>query len=153
MNRRAYALGMVSGLLMAAALWLATASATAGRVEASQGEAWLWADTLDAVGAAPDSHVVLLENDEVRVVRVRIPAGEKEPAHTHRNPSVMIVYQPTRIRYFGADGKAEFESPVGPRPASASEQQWMEPEGLHAVENVDTIAYEAYRIELKGSGR
>lgn len=153
MNKRAYVLGMASGLVMACTFWLIASHVPVTSVEASQAEAWPWEDALDAVVAAPESHKVLWENDDVRVLRVEIPAGVKEPAHTHRDPSVMMVYQPTRIRYFGSDGDIELESPEGARPASASEPQWMEPEGLHAVENIDALAYKAYRIELKAPGR
>jgi hypothetical protein len=131
--------GFAAGLF---AFWL-------GAAAASQSPAWPWDNSLDAVAAAPDSHRVLFENEAVRVLAVEVGPGEKEPEHTHESPSVMIVYQPTRIRYFGANGEPELESPEGPRPASAREPKWMEPEGLHAVENIDTMPFKAYRIELK----
>ena len=38
---------------------------------------------------APVVPTVLFENE----IEVGIGGGEKEPAHTHRDPSVMIVYQ------------------------------------------------------------
>jgi len=55
--------------------------------------AWPWDKSLDATIAAPNSHKVLLENDQTRVVEVVILAGHREPAHTHEWPSVMIVDQ------------------------------------------------------------
>jgi hypothetical protein len=45
---------------------------------------WQWPDTLDAVAAAPAHHVVLLENEHVRVLEARIEAGDTVPLHTHR---------------------------------------------------------------------
>lgn len=109
---------------------------------------WPWDDSLDAVEAAPDSHRVLLENDEVRVLRVIVPPGAIEPPHTHRWPSVMIADRPARIRYRNEHGEVAFESPPdidhGARPPS-----WMGPEGLHSVENIDETPYLAFRIELK----
>ena len=152
MKKFACALALPAMFAAAYPLALKHAGAQPETASAQEPE-WPWDDSLDAVAAAPDSHIVLFENEDVRVVRVQIEAGEKEPAHTHRNPSVMIVYQPTRIKYFGADGQAEFESPEGPRPTSASEPQWMEPEGLHAVENIDATPYGAYRIEIKDRER
>lgn len=109
---------------------------------------WPWPDSLDAAIAAPDSHAVLLENDQVRVVRVYIPPGTREPEHTHRWASVMIVDRPARIRYYDAQGELAFESPkeIERTPRLPS---WLPPEGPHCVENVDTTAYYAYRIELK----
>ena len=153
MRKPIYVWTFVGVVAAAYALSLTYGDSAATRAAPSQEVEWPWDDSLDAVVAAPDSHVVLFENEHVRVIEVGIGGGEKEPAHTHRDPSVMIVYQPTRIRYFGANGEAEFESPQSSRPASAREPKWMEPEGLHAVENIDTLPYRAYRIELKDRGR
>lgn len=117
---------------------------------------WPWGDELDAVAAAPESHRVLLENDRVRVLEVVIRPGEREPAHTHRWPSVMTVLETARIRYYGADGELRFETP--PRQGEpAAEQQhqlgadWMGPEGLHSVENIDDRTFRALRVELKAT--
>ena len=64
---------------------------------------WPWPDDLDACIAAPASHHVLFENDAVRVLEVIIEPGTREPIHTHRAPSVMIVDRPARIRYDTGD--------------------------------------------------
>jgi hypothetical protein len=64
---------------------------------------WAWPPSMDAVVAAPESHRVLFENDDVRVLEVTIAAGHREPEHTHRDPSVMIVDDPARIRYYRGD--------------------------------------------------
>ena len=47
-------------------------------------------DALDAVAAAPQTHKVLLENDLVRVLEVSLPAGVKEPAHSHVWPALIV---------------------------------------------------------------
>jgi hypothetical protein len=54
---------------------------------------------MDAILAAPCSHRVVFENARTRVLEVSIAAGEREPEHTHRWPSVMVVHGPARIRY------------------------------------------------------
>jgi len=64
---------------------------------------WTWPPSMDAVVAAPESHRVLFENDDVRVLEVIIAVGHREPEHTHRGPSVMIVDGPARIRYYQGD--------------------------------------------------
>ena len=112
-----------------------------------------WPAELEAVTAAPESHRVLLENEHVRVLEVVVRAGEKEPVHTHPWPSVMLVDRAARIRYFAENGELAFESPeraegetaevANPTPA------WLEPEGPHAVENIDTVPFHAIRVELK----
>lgn len=109
---------------------------------------WPWADELDGVIAAPDSHRLLFENDRVRVLEVVVAAGAREPEHTHRWPSVMIVDEPARIRYY-EHGVQTFESPAGDTPPQGPRAGWMDPEGPHSVENIDTCRYHALRIELR----
>lgn len=108
---------------------------------------WPWPDSLEATAAAPESHRVVFENDEVRVLEVELPPGHREPEHTHREASVMMVLDPAKIRYF-VEGELVFESSDdeqrGPRPP-----RWMDPEGPHAVENIDDHSYRAFRVELK----
>lgn len=112
---------------------------------------WPWPDSLDAVLAAPDSHRVLFENEHTRVLEVTIAPGEREPEHTHRWPSIIVVHQPARIRYYTGDALA-FTSPERPSPAeSGPRASWLEPEGPHSVENIDHRGYGAFRIELKHS--
>jgi hypothetical protein len=111
---------------------------------------WSWPDSLDACIAAPQSHRVLFENDIARVLEVVIEPGTREPLHTHRAPSVMIVDGPARIRYYTGD-TLTFESPLDA--AMEPRSSWMEPELPHSVENVDTHRFHAYRIELRATPR
>lgn len=67
----------------------------------------------------------------------------------------MVIYAHARIRYYGADGALEFESP--PRGAhdgggaAPPRTEWMAPEGPHSVENIDAVPYHAIRVEVKGA--
>ena len=112
---------------------------------------WTWPPSMDAVVAAPGSHRVLFENDDARVLEVTIAPGHREPEHTHRDPSVMIVDGLARIRYY-LGGTLTFSSPPDPGPAG-TRVSWMAPEGPHSVENVDDHPYHAIRVELKTHGR
>jgi hypothetical protein len=99
--------------------------------------------------AAPGSHRVVLENELTRVLEVTIAPGEREPEHTHRWPSVMVVHRPARIRYYTGD-TLTFTSPKQPAPdAPGPRVSWLDPEGPHSVENIDGHPYGAFRIELK----
>jgi len=110
---------------------------------------WQWPDSPDAVVAAPGSHRVVFENQATRVLEVIIAPGEREPEHTHRWPSVMVVHQPARIRYYTGD-TLTFTSPEQPSAAAQGPLvSWLDPEGPHSVENIDGHPYEAFRIELK----
>jgi methylmalonyl-CoA/ethylmalonyl-CoA epimerase len=109
---------------------------------------WPWPHELDALIAAPGSHRLLFENDRLRVLEVMIESGAREPEHTHRSPSVMIVDRPARIRYY-EHGVLTFESPAGNSPQAGPKASWMEAEGPHAVENIDSSPYRALRVELR----
>jgi predicted metal-dependent enzyme (double-stranded beta helix superfamily) len=109
---------------------------------------WPWPDVLDALVAAPDSHRLLLENEQVRVLEVVIEPGAREPEHTHRWRSVMIVDRPARIRYY-EEGVQTFESPPHTPPQAEPRALWMDAEGPHSVENIDSSPYHALRIELR----
>lgn len=131
----------------------ASLAATDTSVEETMTDSWTWPDSLDAVAAAPDSHVVLLENERVRVLEVVIQPGEREPVHTHRWPSVMLTDSAARIRYYGEDGELAFESaeraPGETAEVAEPAPNWLGPEGPHAVENIDTVPFHAIRVELK----
>jgi quercetin dioxygenase-like cupin family protein len=51
-------------------------------------------DARDAVAVSPQTHKVLLENDRVRVIDVNLPAGAKEPQHSHAWPALIIEDTP-----------------------------------------------------------
>jgi hypothetical protein len=84
-----------------------------------------------------------------RVLEVTIGPGEREPEYTHRWPSIMVVHQPARIRYYTGD-VLTFTSPEQPSPVEGGPRvSRLEPEGPHSVENIDGRAYGAFRVELK----
>lgn len=148
--------------------WIAAALGTIGVTvwfvmnvtQAQQARTTQWPAGLDAVAAAPDSHRVLLENERVRVLEVVVGPGEREPVHTHVWPSLMFITHPARLRYFPAVvlgdeiqlGTGETGA-VGPKPTGTPIPRWLEPEGPHAVENLDTTEFRAIRVEIKPEGK
>ena len=56
-----------------------------------------WADALDAITAAPQYHLVLLENDAVRVLDTTVPPGHTVPLHTHCWSSVNYILELERF--------------------------------------------------------
>jgi hypothetical protein len=97
----------------------------------------------DALIASPDSHQLVFENDEVRVLKLSLIPGQKEKMHYHPFKSVMISEVGVRIRYYNEKSEIVFEQYV---PGGI---YWLEPEGIHCVENVDKIPFYGYRIEIK----
>lgn len=113
------------------------------------------AHPFDAVAAAPESHIVLLENDKIRVLRVTVAPGATEPIHNHRWPSVMYFEhaQPiTYIVYALVDGKPVETSRTDVPAEAMSGAQSADPEGLHAVQNRGTEPFLALRVEFKDGG-
>jgi hypothetical protein len=118
----------------------------------SEPRGWPWSDALDALVAAPSSHRVVLENEYIRVLEVTIGPGEREPEHTHRRPSVMLVDRPARIRYY-TGSTLTYTSPEQLPAQTATKVSWLDPEGPHSVENIDQHPYGAFRIEFKRDWR
>src|SRR6266700_8298890 len=68
-------------------------------------DSWEWPDTLDAVAAAPAHHVVLLENEHVRVLEARVEAGDTVPLHTHRWPGAQYFLSPANFARRDTNGE------------------------------------------------
>ena len=108
----------------------------------------------DAVVAAPDSHRILLEDDNIRVLRVEVAPGATEPVHDHRWPSVMYFEQPQPITYISyrlIDGRPVETERVDAPAFLQSQTVKGDVEGLHAVVNRGSAPFVAVRIEFKSS--
>ena len=99
----------------------------------------------DAVKIHDPNMTVALENAYVRVLSVTIPPGEREPWHTHTWPAVVVYFRLPPSERETADGKKT------PR-AELKELQVTydaNSQPLHSIKNLGTVAYQAYRVELK----
>jgi beta-alanine degradation protein BauB len=95
----------------------------------------------DSVKVAPKNVKVLLENNRVRVLEVRIKPGEKIPMHSH----------PAHLTYALSDAKGEYTSPDGKSTigeAKTSSVFWSEPV-THSSVNVGNTEIHALVVELK----
>jgi hypothetical protein len=110
---------------------------------------WTWPDSLDALIAAPAFHRLLLENDRVRVLDVRIPPGQLVPVHTHKWPSVVYVQSASDFIRRDGHGKVILDSRVAGAPQSDSVVQLLPPLPPHSVENVGTSEIHLFTVELK----
>jgi mannose-6-phosphate isomerase-like protein (cupin superfamily) len=128
-----------------------------GRLPLRAAESSTGPSSYDAVAAAPENHRVVFENETVRILEVTIKPGEKEPFHEHPLSSVMTIISGAPLRITQATvqdgnivtgktievGKDNFQPPP----------LWMPPQGLHSAENIGTVVFLAYRIELKEGRR
>lgn len=95
----------------------------------------------DVAAVAPGSHKIILENDQVRVLRVHVKPGEKVAMHSH----------PPNVAYFLTDGTLKMTLPNGKtdvRTIKAGTANWSDP-ATHAAENVGSADFEEIQIELK----
>jgi hypothetical protein len=112
-------------------------------------QTWPWPDSLDALIAAPDNHTVLLENECIRVVRVRILPGQTVPVHTHRWPSVLFILSWSDLV------RRDHRGNVMPGTRQASEvpklnmPAWQGPLPPHSVENVGDTEINTVQVEIK----
>lgn len=101
------------------------------------------AQDVTTVAGGTETHKVLLDNANVRVLDVRLPPGQKVAMHSH----------PANVTYFVTDAKFKVTSPdgkTGEREFKAGEARWNEAV-THAVENVGTTEVHLVQTELKGA--
>lgn len=96
---------------------------------------------IDCIKVDPAHHKVVLENDQVRVVRWTVPVGDKTLNHSHPD-SLNINLSDYNGRVTTPDGKV---SEVHDRAGSSS---WR-PSLIHVVENTGSTAMEGIIIEPK----
>ena len=109
---------------------------------------WPWPDSLDALVAAAAHHTLLLENEHVRVLNVRIGPGELVPVHTHRWPSVVYVLSASDFIRRDGEAKVLFDSRTVPSPDPPA-AMWIAPLPPHSVENVGQDEILLFTVELK----
>ena len=96
----------------------------------------------DVVKVSPETHVVVLDNAQVRVLRVLIKPGEKVAMHSHP-PNVVYYLSDAKIRLSLSDGRVE------DRTVKAGMAVWSDG-ALHAAENMGATELNEVQIELKG---
>jgi len=97
---------------------------------------------LDPVKVAPDTHKLMFENQFLRVIQAKVPAGGVEPRHRHpRGVTVYLADYTVEMKTF-PDGK------VSQADRKFGAVNWSDAV-VHEVKNVGRTASHAIRIELK----
>lgn len=117
---------------------------------APESSQWLWPDSLDALIAAPAYHILIFENEHVRVVRTRIPSGDTVPLHTHRSSSTYVVLNWSEFVRRDHLGNVTLDTRLAPAPA-LNVPAWQEPLPPHTVENVGTDELHTIAVEIKSA--
>lgn len=115
-----------------------------------------WDPKLDAVTAAPANHIVLFENDRLRVLEVILHPGEEEPVHHHRWPSVFVFDRiKGPIHDFTPDGvqlppNRDVIQALGAWDGKGCLVVHMAPQPVGRVLNASDLTLHGVRIEMKG---
>jgi quercetin dioxygenase-like cupin family protein len=96
----------------------------------------------DPVKLDAKHYKVELENDRVRVVRVRYAGGEKSVMHQHP-PGIIISLTEGNFRFSYPDGKVENIQ------LKAGESLWFGEVWEHLPENLSDKSFDALYVELK----
>jgi hypothetical protein len=122
---------------------------TSSEFFANSEQNWPWPESLDALVAAPDHHAMLLENEELRLIRTRVLPGHMVPLHTHRWPCALFILSWShflrRNHLCGVtlDTRLEIEVP------KLNISIWQEPLPPHSLENVGGTEINTIQVEIK----
>jgi mannose-6-phosphate isomerase-like protein (cupin superfamily) len=108
-----------------------------------------WPAELDAVVAAPANHLVILENERVRVLEAVVEPGATVPLHMHRWPSVQYLTSLAHFVRRDGEGKVVLDSRAADFPMDAPATVWAEPIEPHTLENVGDREIRAIVVEIK----
>ena len=108
-----------------------------------------WPADLDALVAAPEHHTLLFENEAVRILDTRIPAGAKTRAHTHRWPAALYILSWSQFIRRDARGEVTLDSRSVPELATAPKALWSHALAPHSLENVGESDLHVISVELK----
>ncbi len=97
---------------------------------------------LDPVKIDPKHYKVEFENDQVRVVRVKIGGNEVAPMHEHGLNRVVVYLSDMNFRVTSADGKVDMVN------HKAGEVSWGVP-NKHKEENLSAKPVEIVVVEVK----
>ncbi len=96
----------------------------------------------DVLVAAKNAYASLLENDNVRVMEIRLKPGEKAPMHDHPSNHVVYVVKDATLKLSFPDGKdATFDLKGG-------QALWLDA-GPHEAQNVGKTDAHNIVIEVK----
>ena len=96
----------------------------------------------DVTEVSPDTHRVVLDNANVRVVEIRVAQGQKVPMHSHP-AHVVVNLSPARVKFSFPDGKTEVVD------LRSGEVQWSD--GIEHAADVLVGAVHVILVEIKGA--
>lgn len=111
---------------------------------------WNWPEELDALKAAPQHHVLLFENERVRVLETRVPHGHTVPLHTHKWPGLQYILSWSDFVRRDHEEKVVADSRALKWMARGT-AVWSEALPPHTLENVGDDDIHVISVELKNN--
>ena len=107
-----------------------------------------WPNELDACLAAPEHHVLLFENEFVRVLDISILPGHTVPIHTHRWPATLYFIRWSHCLRRDANGTLLMDSRNSAPPAEGT-VTWSPAMPPHTLENIGNTPLRIISTEVK----
>lgn len=99
-------------------------------------------DIPDVLSAKNSGYQLIMENERVRVMEMRLKPGQTSPMHNHPHDHAVYIFKDARFRLTFPDGKdAEFELKKG-------QVLWIEA-GPHKTENIGSTEGHNLITEIK----
>lgn len=106
-------------------------------------------DNLDALLAAPEHHVLLFENELVRVLDISVPQGHTVALHTHCWPGILFLLSWSECVRRDEQGQVLMDSRLlGEKPAVGS-VWWTDAMPAHTLQNVGDGILRLIGTEIK----
>ena len=90
-----------------------------------------------------EGHVIIIDNERVRVNRLVLKPGESSKMHTHQMHGLGIILYDSKIELIAPDGTKRILEP------KAGDHAWQNAGTTHTIKNIGTNVFEAIDIELK----
>jgi len=91
----------------------------------------------------PEHYQLEFENDQVRVIRVKFPAGADVPLHEHRSPRIVTYLTDADLNAWDESGALSRHA------GQAGDVSWGDDVVRHHEKNLSNEAFEAVVVELK----
>jgi hypothetical protein len=105
-------------------------------------------DPLDAMLVAPDHHELLFENDRVRILDTKLPAGKRTSVHAHEWPAALYLLSWSDFIRRDQNGALLVDSRERSSPDLGS-GFWIDPLPPHSVENIGSADLHIIAVEIK----
>ena len=108
-----------------------------------------WPDELDGVAADPGHHHVMFENDEVRVLKTVVAAGDTTLVHWHPKTVMYVVSGEHFVRYNEHD-EVMTDTREQPEGWKLPDVLWSDSTPLHKLWNPSDVDLVVIGVEIKG---